>query len=253
MVQDYQYKFTENLTAQKEMYDHSGRGKKADKTVAVLEDHFGNVSGLCLLDISCSTGIMSQVFARHFKEVVGIDIDEKAVAFAKDNFQKDNLAFHVMDGLNTEFPDKRFDIVVCNQMYEHVPDAWSLMKEVRRVLAPGGVCYFGATNRLNIVESHYGRLPFLSWLPKPLAHLYLRILGRAQYYYETHYTYWTLKKLVKDFDLIDYTVRVVEDPIRFHAEDIVRNGSRQQRLALAILKHAYWFFPGYIWLLKKPL
>ena len=251
MTYKYQYNFTAGPTDTQAMYKHAIRETKANKVVAVLSDHFKDISGLRLLDISSSTGIMADLFARHFKEVVGIDIDEKAVAFAKDNFQKDNLTYHVMDGLKTDFPDGQFDVVVCNQMYEHVPNAWSLMKEVRRVLAPGGVCYFGATNRLNVVECHYGRLPFLSWLPKPLAHLYLRVLGRAKYYYETHYTYWTLRKLVSEFELIDYTVRVVEDPVRFNAEDIVRNGSRQQRLALAILKHAYWFFPGYIWLLKK--
>ena len=248
---EYQYHYTDQPVAQEKLYDIAGRQNRADKIIAVLTDHFKEISGLRLLDLSSSTGIMADLFARHFKEVVGIDIDEKAVTFAKENFQKDNLTFQVMDGLKTEFPDGRFDVVVCNQMYEHVPDAWRLMDEIRRVLAPGGVCYFGATNRLNVIESHYGRLPFLSWLPKPLAHLYLRILGRAKYYYETHYTYWTLRKLVRKFDWIDYTVRVVEDPVRFHAEDIVGNGSRQQRLALAILKYTYWFFPGYIWLLKK--
>ena len=251
MTSDYQYNFTKDPIATPAMYNYSVREIKAGKVVAVLSDYFKDISGLRLLDVSSSTGIMAQVFARHFKEVVGIDIDEKAVAFAKQNFLDGNLSYHIMDALHTEFPDGWFDVVVCNQMYEHVPDAWQLMKEVRRILAPGGVCYFGATNRLNLIENHYGRLPFLSWLPKPLAHLYLRILGRAKYYYETHYTYWTLRKLVREFELIDYTVRVVEDPVRFHAEDIVRNGSRQQRLALAILKHAYWFFPGYIWLLKK--
>ena len=88
-----------------------------------------------------------------------------------------NVDFKVMHALHTGFADNIFDVVVCNQMYEHVPDAEQLLQEIRRILVPGGVCYFGATNRLKVIETHYGRLPFLSFLPKPLANLYLRILG----------------------------------------------------------------------------
>jgi ubiquinone/menaquinone biosynthesis C-methylase UbiE len=137
-------------------------------------------------------------------------------------------------------------------MYEHVPDADQLLKEIRRILVPGGVCYFGATNRLKVIETHYGRLPFLSYLPKPLANLYLRILGRGHRYYENLYTYWTLKKMCREFQVTDYTQAVVREPERYRASDALEPGSLQQRLALIVLHSAYWFFPGYIWLLTKP-
>ncbi len=249
---EYQEHYTENPVARKNMYDEEGRAAKATKVVKVLEDHLGDLSGLSILDVSCSTGLMPRCFAPHFARVTGIDIDEGAVAFAKENNDLDNVEFHVMDALHTGFEDGSFDIVVCNQMYEHVPDAAQLLNEIRRILVPGGTCYFGATNRLKVIETHYGRLPFLAWLPKPLAHLYLRILGRGDRYYETLYTYWTLKRMCADFEVTDYTVEVVRQPGRFGAEDTLSPGSMQQKLALGLLKVAYWFSPGYIWLLTKP-
>ena len=252
-VVEYQENYTDNPVARKNMYDEEGRAAKAAKIVAVLRDHIGDLSQLSILDVSCSTGLMPRCFSPHFARVTGIDIDEGAVAFARQNNDLGNVEFHVKDALNTGFADDSFDVVVCNQMYEHVPDAEQLLIEIRRILTPGGVCYFGATNRLKVIETHYGRLPFLSWLPKPLAHRYLKLLGRGDRYYETLHTYWTLQRLCKDFEVTDYTVDVVRDPARFAAEDTLASGGLQQWLALLLLRIAYWFSPGYIWLLRKPV
>ncbi len=58
-----------------------------------------------------------------------------------------------MDALDTVFEDNKFHVVICNQMYEHVPDPERLMNEIFRILTPGGICYFGAINRLKIIET----------------------------------------------------------------------------------------------------
>ena len=94
-------------------------------------------------------------------------------------------------------------MVVCAHVYEHVPDARRLMAEIWRLLRPGGVCYFAAGNRLSIMEPHY-RLPFLSWLPPSAADRYLRVTGKGNSYYERHATLWGLKRLTRDFTVIDY-------------------------------------------------
>jgi len=248
----YQYHYTTNYVAKGHMYDEKERTQKAEKIIAVLSDYLGETNTLSILDVSCSTGIMCGALASRFAKVFGIDIDAEAVAHARSQNNSENVEFHVMDALNTSFPEGSFNVVICNQMYEHVPDARQLLREIYRVLAPGGVCYFGATNRLKIVETHYGRLPFLSYLPKPLAHLYLRILRRGKFYYETLHTGTTLKRLCSDFERIDYTQKVVMDPVKFMATDVVSSGTIAQWGALAMLKFAYWAFPGYIWLLKKP-
>jgi 2-polyprenyl-3-methyl-5-hydroxy-6-metoxy-1,4-benzoquinol methylase len=250
---EYQENYTQNPVAQRHMYDRDERELKALKIVAVLRDYLGDLGPLSVLDMSCSTGLIAAQLAKQFGLVTGIDIDKAAVAHATREFSNARVKFDCMDALSTGFADRTFDVVICNQMYEHVPDARKLMAEIHRVLKEGGVCYFGVTNRLKIIETHYGKIPFLSWLPKPLANAYLRLLGRGTHYYENLLSYWGLSRLTRDFERVDYTVKVIRDPERFHATDSVRAGSLAQRAALAVARTAYWFMPGYIWLLRRPV
>ena len=106
------------------------------------------------------------------------------------------------------------DVIICNHIYEHVPYANQLMDEVYRVLRVNGFCYFSAGNKYMVIEGHYG-LPFLSWVPKPLAHLYLRITGKGSFYYEEHLSLRGLKKLVKRFRITTILLQLFETPKSF--------------------------------------
>ena len=55
------------------------------------------------------------------------------------------------------------------------------LREVRRLLRPGGVCYFAVPSRFVLVEPHV-RLPLLSWLPRPLRSPYVRLTHRGSAY-----------------------------------------------------------------------
>ncbi len=232
-------------------YDLAKRQEKAKKILAVLEDSLGHkTENLRFLDVGCSIGIMTSLISRNFKSSLGIDIDEPGINYAKENYASENLAFSIQDSMHMTLEDQSFDVAVCNHVYEHVPDATRLFSEIYRVLKPGGICYFGAGNRFQIMEPHY-RLPFLSIVPKFVAHLYLRITKKGTFYYETHYTYWGLKMLVAQFEVEDYTANIIRNPEKFHATDMVRAGTATQKMALFLLKRGYWCFPAYIWVLKK--
>jgi 2-polyprenyl-3-methyl-5-hydroxy-6-metoxy-1,4-benzoquinol methylase len=245
----YQYGFSD-IHADA-MYNREGRTRKARTMAAVLGDYFGaDLKSLSLLDIGCSTGVIANVLSDHFGQVIGIDIDQPAVAYASEKFRKDNLSFLTSDSLNISQPDNRFDAVICAQVYEHVPDSARLTNEIYRVLKPGGVCYFAAGNRLQLIEPHYN-LPFLSAIPRKMAHGYVRLAKKGNSYYEKHLSYWGLKRLVRKFDCIDYTQKIIEDPQRYHVEYMIPPGSMKQRAALTIIKLTPWLSPGYVWLLKK--
>ena len=67
---------------------------------------------------------------------------------------------------------------------EHVGDAQAQARhlaEIRRVMKPDGVGYLAVPNRWMLVEPHF-RLPFLSWLPMPLSHAYVRAAGKGSHY-----------------------------------------------------------------------
>ncbi len=153
--------------------------------------------------------------------------------------------------MQLNFPKDMFDVVICAHVYEHVPDANRLMQEIHRVLRPAGVCYFAVDNRLNIFEPHYN-LPFLSVIPRQFAHAYLKIAGKGNFYYEKHLTYWGLKKIVRNFERIDYTERVIANPQFFHTDYMIEKKTKKARFAKFIFRYAYWLSPGYIWLLRKP-
>ncbi|GMV28432.1 MAG: hypothetical protein AMXMBFR59_05570 [Rhodanobacteraceae bacterium] len=233
------------------MYDVDGRGRKAATALCVLRHVLGDrVAQSRMLNVGSSTGIMDAVFATAFGEVVGIDIDHVAIEHARSNFQRDNLRFEVGDGLNIPFPDASFDVLVCSQVYEHVPDQPRLMAELERVLRPGGVCYFAATNRFILMEPHY-RLPFLSWLPPMLADAYLRICGKGSRYYERMRSYPVLRRLVARFDVVDYTAAVLEDPETYAFDYLIKPGSATQKVSLFVARHLVWACPGYLWILRK--
>ncbi len=244
----YQYGFSHNQPA---MHDAEGRLRKARTMVAVLRDHLGPaVAESRVLDVGASTGIIDDHLAEHFAQVTGIDIDREAVISAGERFPRDNLVFREGDALAIEFPDATFDVVICSQVYEHVPDAARMMAEIHRVLRPGGVCYFAASNRLMWNEPHYN-LPLLSVVPRPLAHHYVRLAGRAERYHELHLSYWGLRRLVADFEVIDYTRHIVEDPERFGADYMLPPGAFKTRVARFMVGYLPWLMPGYIWLLRK--
>jgi SAM-dependent methyltransferase len=237
------------------MFDELGRLQKARKTVAVVLDALRSAGldpqTVRALDIGCSTGILTRHYAEFLGQVVGVDIDDGAVGWARKNRAAANVRYRIGDSMNLPFLTAEFDLLTCTHIYEHVPDAKQLLDEVFRVLRPGGLCYFAAENRLRLWEGHYN-LPFLSLLPKHLGHLYVRLAGRGQSYYETHHSLWGLRRLARRFEITDYTRAVVRDPVRFEATDMVMPGSLKQRAALAVLGAAYWAFPTYLWILRKP-
>jgi len=248
---DYQFNYTDNAVAKEKLYNEKERKQKAEMIHAVLLDHFGHTNNLRVLDMSCSTGITTKALSKYFQEVVGIDIDDSALAYARSINYANNIRYLNINALETSFEDGSFDIVICNQMYEHVPNPFKLFDEIRRVLTNNGVCYFGATSRLKIIETHYGRIPFLSYLPRPLANLYLRVLGKGNKYYETLFSYWGLKKLVSNFVIHDYTLKAIENPRKYRVNELNNVSNLQMKLIRQIAKRAYKFLPGYIWLLSK--
>jgi SAM-dependent methyltransferase len=250
---DYQHGFSE--IHPKTMFDELGRLQKARKTVAVILDALRQAGidprDTRLLDIGCSTGILTRHYAEFFGRVDGIDIDDGAVEWARQNRAADNVAYRIGDSMDMPFLTGEFDLVTCTHIYEHVPDARKMLDEIHRVLRPGGLCYFAAENRLRVWDGHYN-LPFVTVLPRPLANLFVRVMGRGQRRYETHRTLWGLKRLVRAFEVTDYTRAVVRDPKKFEATNMIWPGSTKQKVANAIVTAAYWAFPTYLWILRKP-
>ena len=219
--------------------------------LAVLEDFLQKpLSEFSVLNVGGSAGAIDNFLANHARRVIGIDIDETAIEHAQQKFKKDNLEFQVADALNLPFDDASFDIVICSHVYEHVPDPVKMFDEIHRVLRTDGICYFSAGNRLMWNEPHYD-LPMLAIVPRPMAHIYIRMAGKAEYYHEKHLSYWGLKSLVRDFKRNDYTVRLINESSEFCTDYMLPPRSLKTRIAGIVANWVYWALPGYVWVLQK--
>lgn len=248
LSREYQYNFSKNSPY---VYDSENRERKARTMLAVLDDFLHEPLSKCdILNVGGSAGAIDNLLADHASSVIGVDIDDVAIKHAQKTFVKDNLEFQVADALNLPFDDSSFDVVICSHVYEHVPDPAQMFEEIHRVLRPEGICYFSAGNRLMWNEPHYN-LPLLAPLPRPLAHIYIRLAGKADHYHEKHLTYWGLKSLVRNFSRNDYTVRLITEPGKFQTEYMLPAGSIKARIAQTVAGWFYWALPGYIWVLQK--
>jgi ubiquinone/menaquinone biosynthesis C-methylase UbiE len=230
--------------------DAAGRTKKFEKILSVLQDFHTEIQSLICLDVGCSSGIITSLLGSHFSHVLGIDIDHEAVSYARDHFSSSRVRFLIGDSLALPFRDGSIDVVICNHIYEHVPQPRKLMEGIYRILKEGGFCYFSAGNKYMVLEGHYG-LPFLSWLPRPLANLYLQMLGKGDFYYEEHLSLRGLKQLVRPFRIHDYTLSVIREPEKFHSTDLLHPDSFFYKGIRLLAPYLYPWIPTYVWVLTK--
>jgi SAM-dependent methyltransferase len=64
-----------------------------------------------------------------------------------------------------QFSDMTFDLIICNQVFEHVRDLDKVLKEIHRVMKPDGVLYALFPPKEIFREGHTG-IPFLHWFSK---------------------------------------------------------------------------------------
>jgi SAM-dependent methyltransferase len=96
-----------------------------------------------VLDLGCGTGHSFEELAP--RETVGVDVSAEALQ----GQQRETV---VADMRSLPFPDGSFASVLSVQSIEHVPDARPVLREVVRVLEPGGVAVFVTPNRLEFAR-----------------------------------------------------------------------------------------------------
>jgi len=234
------------------MYDEERGRNKALRALEMFRDLAERpLAEMNCLEVGSATGVLTYYLAPHFRHVIGIDIDRPALEHSKQHYSRDNLDYLEMDALQMGFADNTFDTMVCHHTYEHVVDDRALIREMHRVLKPGGLLYFGAPNRLMIQESHY-RLPFLSWLPRPLGDVYLRMAGKGTHYYERMRTIWGVRSLLEPFsENLNYTLRCIVEDRKYHSDDVVAKFPWLKGLPRPVLTLLIPFAPDLVYLSRK--
>src|SRR6267143_3562365 len=101
---------------------------------------FAGASGLKVLELGCGLGTDGAQYARAGADYTGIDLTQAAVDLARQRFELFDLkgTFRTADAENLDFPDDTFDVVYSHGVLHHTPDIARAVREIHRVLRPGG-------------------------------------------------------------------------------------------------------------------
>jgi len=101
---------------------------------------FSQSKNLNVLEVGCGLGTDGAQFAKAGAIYTGIDLTDAAVDLARRRFELFQLqgAFRVADAERLDFPDNTFDIVYSHGVLHHTPDTAAAVREIHRVLRPGG-------------------------------------------------------------------------------------------------------------------
>ena len=101
---------------------------------------FDKATGLRVLEIGCGLGTDGAQFAKAGADYTGVDLTDAAIEFAQKRFELFELPgkFRTADAENLDFADNSFDVVYSHGVLHHTPDTAGAIREVHRVLKPGG-------------------------------------------------------------------------------------------------------------------
>ena len=146
---DYKKVYTENYFNGKDSFFYSlGYGRLMKFYFKILfrslRPYLQGIKQGKVLDLGCAYGLMLQKFPSSF-EKFGIDISEHAITEAKKRLP--NATLKIAEAENDlPFPDNFFDVVVCNDVIEHLENPRVALENIRKVLKPDGILYLNTPN-----------------------------------------------------------------------------------------------------------
>ena len=170
------------------------------KRVARVAEIAGSLHGKRLLDCGCGAGAYAREYARLGAKTVGVEYQRDKLKHAPR--VTGELLLMAADAAALPLASERFDVVVLNEVLEHVPDQQRVLAELRRVLVRGGLLVLMSPNRLYPFEAHGVTLrlnarslpahtPFVPYVPLALGtHVFD--------YWARNYWPWELRGLVRD-------------------------------------------------------
>ncbi|MDH6196734.1 SAM-dependent methyltransferase [Mycobacterium frederiksbergense] len=189
--------------------------------VVAAADRLRPVRDTALVDLACGTGSAALAAAEAGAKVTGVDITAELVAIAAERPGADAVQWVVADAAHTGLPDVGFGTVVSNMGIIFVEPA-SLVSEVTRLLAPGGVFAFSTWVRDEAGSPFFN--PIIETLGQPPASVYspdqwgdLEIVqsrlatGFDDVQFETDSHTW-------QFDSVESAVRFISDESPMHVD-----------------------------------
>lgn len=116
-----------------------------------------------LLDLGCGIGIFLTMAQARGWDAYGVDISEEAVEMAKSRSGAKAIAGALIEA---GFPDRFFDVITLFDVFEHLPDPFIELAEIRRILKDDGLIFLNTPNQkalLRCMAHALHRLSFGLW------------------------------------------------------------------------------------------
>jgi len=113
-------------------YKHALNRRK----IHYIKEYVSKTKPKRLLDLGCGRGMISLELKGIPGVICGIDIDEKKIKLAAkfaEEIGADNVFFAIGDAKKIPFKNDAFDMVICSQVLEHIPDPEAVIEEIIRV------------------------------------------------------------------------------------------------------------------------
>jgi ubiquinone/menaquinone biosynthesis C-methylase UbiE len=122
--------------------------RRAQRRADRLASAAGLRAGARVLELGCGTGLFTSMFAETGARVVAVDVSETLLRQAVSRGVSEETRFVVGDGENLPFLRERFEVVLGSSVLHHLHLS-SALREIRRVLVPGGRLAFAEPNLVN--------------------------------------------------------------------------------------------------------
>ena len=166
-----------------------------------------------ILDLGCGMGHLTAEMQYRFPsaEVSGLDSSISAIAAAKEAYE--SIDFVVADAYHPPYCPGYFDIVVCNNIWEHVPDPLRLLESVEKILSAEGFLIISTPSRYR------------------LGNIARVLLGKPVKFISTHHvTEYTVGQVIEQLRFGGFDAKVFNEPWRVPASGVTAFVQRFVRL-----------------------
>lgn len=156
---------------------------------------------LKVLDFGCGNGEILKLLRQEGIDAYGVDVFYEGASYEalyKTELFQQGIIRKITENGDIPFEDGYFDVIISNQVFEHIQDKGLVLDKLKRVLKQDGFMYHHFPSREVIREGHIG-IPCVHWLPKgKLRYIYtviLRSIGLGYFKNGLSVSEWAKEKL----------------------------------------------------------
>ncbi len=136
VLKHQQQKIAKNFGSASSSYDVSARLQRFSGKH--LLPWLPNRHDLTVIDLGCGTGFFSDVLAKRYKQVIGLDLSKDMLSYTKEN-RDQHINLVNANAMSLPFQDNCLDVIYSNLVIQWCQPLTTLLAEIKRVLKPGGI------------------------------------------------------------------------------------------------------------------